>query len=699
MSYFPSLDPTTDDTVVSALVGNGAICTTLSPSGFHEATRSVDVVAHRTQSFVWAGRRMHGPRHRLTNFGSLSRVIKVNGQEQKCESWTQTIVPETGCVRSTLTHSGVSEVTVSRVCLHRNVFLAETEITNGSAETLELEWTVCLDISWARPAEWQEERECLVLDYELEDHLGQLRFMSDGDGIQGAPVRSSSAVCLTHEGLLAPGSNYRIRIAVQFSDRETYDFPVSVGDVDDLRTESDHAWGDFWSRSTLSTGCEIVDQFRTMSLYTMRCQATDWSIPPTLSETYWGGGAFHDEMYPFLGLLSGDYVDLAVRIPRFRLMTLGRALVRGKGIGALYPWSSTETGEERDPHGNWLTERFHLGQFSVCIKALWEYTADLATLRELYPVVREIGRYFENAVLERDASGTLGCRPCVDFDESVGPVRNGPFTVSAAIFSLRWAADAAEILGLKTEQLDEWRRLADELAGVQKAETIRNQGYTIPDGRANHMSVLGVTFPFGVDVASEHALAAAARVHEACRTPRGWRPGDSEVFRGSAWMWTAGHLAAVHCIQNRPDLAWDAIVRGPESAGPFVSPNEHVDRNGVVQVPWFTTGCGGWLYALHSLVVRVSDDATHLLSGVPETLPNLTFEKLKGGRGATLSGRVLDGKLVSLSVESDITEPWTFRIPMRFVAPEGRAWLEATAHLASGTPIDLLGFINTLLES
>src|SRR5262249_50366474 len=187
------------------------------------------------------------------------------------------------------------------------------------------------------------------------------------------------------------------------------------------------------------------------------------SAPPTLSKPYWDGGAFHDEMYPFLGLLSSNHAELAERIPYFRLATLPKAIERARARGALYPWSSTEFGDERDPNGLWLTERFHLGQIAVCIWMLWLYERDLNQLEDLYPVLREIARYFELNMLERDWEGRLRTRAWVVFDESVGAVTNGPFPICGAIASLEYAANAAELLELDARRIPHWRSLAAEL--------------------------------------------------------------------------------------------------------------------------------------------------------------------------------------------------------------------------------------------
>src|SRR5260221_485314 len=85
------LTPENYDGVVSALVGNGELCTTLGPTGYHTPPDQKTDIAHRTQHFVLAGRRMPDPQHPLMNFGTLVQRIIVDGKEVVPEDWEQEI--------------------------------------------------------------------------------------------------------------------------------------------------------------------------------------------------------------------------------------------------------------------------------------------------------------------------------------------------------------------------------------------------------------------------------------------------------------------------------------------------------------------------------------------------------------------------------------------------------------------------------
>ncbi len=667
MAFSRTLTKASYDGVTSALTGNGSICTTLGPTGYHTADLGEPDAAHRTQCFVWSGRRLSGPQHPLLNLGTLSRDLYVGGADAWAEDWSQRIDWQGGAVVSDMAHPGLLERTRSCVTLHSNTFIARSTVTNtGSAAR-----DVVLDLRYEFGEDQahlsiSESGGAIRIGYSIEEHLGDIHFRArivEGPGVTMLRADTHGAHAEARS-TLEPGGAFTVEAIVRFSDRADYQFPPSCGCGPELLADHAAAWGEFWGRSGIVTGDADVDDFLRSALYTIRCQATPWSVPPTLSQPYWGGGAFHDEMYPFLALLATNHGELAANMPYFRLTTLPRAIERARGRGALYPWCSTERGEERDPNGLWLTERFHLGQFAVCAWALWQHEPDPMVLEDLYPVLRQVARYFEANVVERGEDGRLRTRRCVDFDESVGQVTNGPFTISAAIWSLERAAAAAEALGRDSLRIPRWRAMAAELRGnLPSGGSGGDETFGIPDGKPLHYSVLGPIYPFRVEVGSPRARRTAERIHAELRSELGWKPGFSDAFTGSDWMWMAGHLAAVHALHGDAARAWEAIRGGAASAGPLLSPNEHIDRHREPKVPWFTTGVGAWVHGLCSLCVTVDDDGAILLPAAPEECPDLSFTNLRADGGVRVSGRFAQGRLVELTASALSPTTWSCRIP------------------------------------
>lgn len=610
-----------------------------------------------------AGRRHPGAHHRLISFGVIERDLWVEGTEPYLLESSASIHTDVAEVRVRHLYETVLESTRSLVLAHRNCFLSETRISNHSPNEVPIFWTLRFN-KGERPPNFTGSSVLsngLSLQFETEDNLGEVNLTASG----ATWSQNDGHAILTLSRSLEPGEEAVVRVAISISDRLEFQFPFQLEDWESEINRHADEWREFWSESEIETGDESVDQFREMALYNIRCQTTPWSIPPSVSETHWGAGAFHDEYYPFLALLTGGHRTLAARIPNFRLLTLENAKRRAVGIGALYPWSSTEKGEERDPHGHWYSERFHLGQIALSAWSMWLADRKLDTLEEVYPILRETARYFESNMLERDERGNLFTKSCTDFDESVGAVRGGPMTMAAAWFCLDRANEAARRLGVDRERRANWEDLSQELRRNFFVD-LERKIYAIPDGKDFHVSTLGYVVPFSCDEGSEFARTTAQLAHQKFKSENGFRPGLSSVFDGSAWMWTAGHLAMVHAVLGDGTRAWEAIQKGVDSTGQFMSPNEHLDRCDNPVVPWFTTGCGAWLAGFHQMFARFSDDGDFLLGAVPETLSNFSFRGLALSRNVAASAKVHDGKLVFLSLLSKHAISFEFDIPIRF---------------------------------
>jgi len=650
------------DRPVPALIGNGELVTMLDRHGYHSPPGVQSSPFLDPQCLYIAGRRLAGPRHEMVPFGVVSRNLTYQGAEEPIALQEQSIHLDTGEVRSRTLRGKLLESTRTLIPLSGNVFLVETTLQNQADEPLDVALEITYSFTDRHGERDPELRVADDLSFETHDNLGRVYFQHDGPG---TTVRDGLGVRARHTWWLQPGVAVTVRTWLVISDRITYQDPLDSQDLDELLTRNVEEWQRFWSRSSVETGDESVDRFRKVALYTLRCQATPWSIPPTVSRRWWDGGAFHDELYPFLGLLSGGYADLARNIPYYRLATLPKAVARARGRGALYAWSATEAGDERDPHGHWYTERFHLGQFAATVWWLWLYQEDMAELEDLYPVLREIARYFELQMIETSPDGKVRTKRCTDFDESVGQVSGGPMTMGAAIYSLERATEAARRLGRERERSRRWERLAHRLRDSLPVDRTEKR-YAIPDGKDLHYSIVGMVFPFAVDAGSEYARNTLRMIHERARTDFGWKPGWNPAFDDSVWMWTAGHLGMCHSMVGDGERAWDCVRTGPESASQFHSPNEHL-KNGVPVVPWFTTGCGAWLAALHWMFVRVDDDGMHLLPAIPESLSNFRFHGLAGASGVTVACEVKDGKLASLSMTSRVPQALTFQLPKCFL--------------------------------
>jgi hypothetical protein len=75
------------------------------------------------------------------------------------------------------------------------------------------------------------------------------------------------------------------------------------------------------------------------------------------------------------------------------------------------------------------------------------------------------------------------------------------------------------------------------------------------------------------------------------------------------------------------------------------------------------------VHAVHAMFVQVVDETPPiLLHALPSAVQDARFEQLLASQGVAVSGRVADGKLVSLTAQSDRAMAWSFRIPRRLAA-------------------------------
>lgn len=711
----------TDANYLSPLIGNGEVVTVLGPTGYHNGTVPERELPNR--NLFWAGRRLPTPTHALIRFGQLQRILTLDGRPTQDATWTQTLDYDRATLISTLDHGAVTEQTRSLICLKANVAVFRTRLENTSSAPVRTAFTLrytlptvieeALHFPYMTHFDFREgytppssgdvirqrphihpDDQSLSVQYHIAEELGEVRI---GWYPAGRIVELDSGGEFTQEATLNPGDHAEYCFWVMLSDRRKYTHWPDYDRVRALLAEHEHAWADFWGTSRVEIDDERLQGLYQTCLYAIRSNASPWSIPPAYLATSWEGRTFHDELYPFLALLSAGHVDLAARVPHFRLRALTVALQRGGGDGARFPWESLETGEEGGPYGHWMDERFHTGQFSETAWRYFLYIRDHDELARLYPLLRECADLFIKDVIVRDANGALKTRLLTDFDEQTYPVANGLFTLCAAIRSLENAAQAAEVLGVDEARRALWRDYAHAL---RPALPVNASGdYYLPAANADywHVAQVGPMFPFGIDPDSTRARDTLTRLTAALRTHINTTSGSPPGYAGTHWMWTTGMLAVAFFMQGRAEEGYELLRQAPNSAGPFLAPTEHV-REGdppAFLVPWFTTGAGAVAYAVHSLFVLVDAEGTTLLNGL--ALPDARFERLLAADGVRVSGEVRDGGLNALQVESARAMTWRFRLPQSLAdaasftahvteitpADDGRVWI--TCELAEGS--------------
>jgi hypothetical protein len=681
----------------SPLIGNGEITTTLGPTGYHNGFCPERETVNRT--IFWAGRRLNTPTHALVRFGQLDRSLKVNDAETRDDLWQQRVDYDQGSVVSRLDHGSIIEETRSLVCLTASILVFHTTLENQSGRSVRVEFSVnywlnrTIDTRLLFPfmthfdfrpgyeprvseevlaqiktrVQSMHHENSLRVCYHINEQLGEVRLGWSYDATVRETNEGGTVTCPNE---LNPGERIELWTWVMLSDRQHYTHFPNFDRVRELLQDHARGWSDFWNTSTVELADERLNALRKTSLYAIRCSASPWSVPPAYLATHWEGRTFHDELYPFLGLISSGHYDLASRIPKFRSGTLNVALARSGYRGASFPWETLEDGYEGGPYGHWMDERFHIGQFAVTAWQYYLYVQDVDDLKLFFPLLRGCAERFVQDVLIRDQAGRLATRLVTDFDEAVFPLVNGIFTICAAVRSLEIAAQAAEILGVETAKRDQWRHLASELREALPIHDEEQYYKVSDDSNQWHIAQVGMVYPFLIDVHSELARETMTRLTNALSTAVSSTAGNSPDYEGSHWLWTTALMATAFFYQNRADDGFALLKTAPNCVGPFFAPNEQkIVRNGKThdRLPWFTTSAGAFVYALNAMIAYVIEGGTVLLNGVPELLQELRFTNLSGSHGVRISGQIEDGRISSLRVWTEKELRWTAFMPVHVI--------------------------------
>jgi len=700
----------TDTEYNSPVIGNGEVVTMIGPTGYHNGFCPSGEYVNRT--IFWAGRRMHDARTAkiriprvppeeligatipLVRYGRFLRTLKIDGVETKDRNWEQTVDCDQGVVISTLKHGPIIEQTKSLVCLNYNMIVFHTRLENHSEESKKIEFILTYefgdaeglmatgtrlhirrphpedlgfgDVEGARSLETDLEHrpphilENLSVQYELERHLGEVRI---GRYPLGVIKDTENGGRFIHQISLESGDSTELWFWATLSDRLKYAHFMDFEAMKEKLKAHQKSWADFWNTSHVELGNPQLEVIRKTCLYTLRCNASPWTIPPGYLSTHWEGRVFHDEFYPFMGMISSNYVELAERVPNWRLLTLPHAVIRSAGRGANFGWEVTETGEESAPYGHWVDEQFRHGQISEQAWRYYLHTGNLEDLERFYPVLKGCADWMIHDVLIRDENGRLKARTIADMSEHVISAQNSIFVACATVRSLENAARAAELLEKDKTKIKHWRELASQLRqNLPKDEKQKIYHYADDTNIPTETAHLAMVYPFAIDIHSEYAentTKDAWRIYQ-----KNKELATSEKVSSYNWIWALGRLATICFYQGLADKGYEALNQTPKSVGPFMAPNEHYRSKGGAFLPWFTTGSGAYVYAMNAMFVQVIDERGAIIfPALPSSVKNARFDRLLAHNGVAVSGEVSNGKIVELTAFSESTISWSFRMP------------------------------------
>lgn len=633
------------------IMGNGELVTAFGPTGYHSSEPMAAM-----QVFCLAGRRLKGVTAPLVRYGQLRRMITIGDAVSEPRYYEQELIPTQGLLVSLNTHEHIQENTLSFVCLDSNSALFQTTLSNTSdgliTGTFELTyifggWNGDLPAECSTSTAVLQDGRGVALRYEVErTHVGEVQLLCDR---QVELSMQDSAMSCKCEFSLEPGESEKISFLWGIGDKLTFRHTPGDWSFEDLLSEHKLQWARYHEHSSVKLGHPEIEALREICLYDLRCNSTPWSIPPLVSPGAWDGRTFHDEFYPFMGLISSGHIDLAAKIPSYRLHTLPKAVERSHYRGAKFAWESLENGEDGSPYGHWLDENFHMGQFSESAWQFCLYAGGRAAKERFYPLFREIADYFLLNMLEPDGE-LLRIRECTDYDEMVYPVRNGLYTACAAIRSMEIAARAGENLGEREEKLRAWRDSSARLRRNLPTSERENRYLTAEGAAHRHIAEVGPVFPFRIDDSSDLARNTLDSFCEAVRTEAGLQPGNAPQYGGRRWLWIAAHVATAYSLLGNADRAFEIIIEAPQATGPGLTPVESLGLRGDYGCPFFTTSAGAFVFSVNSLFVQVTGQGRTRLPELPSQVKDASFEGLAGAGGLKISAEYSGGSAKMLRI-------------------------------------------------
>lgn len=237
-----------------------------------------------------------------------------------------------------------------------------------------------------------------------------------------------------------------------------------------MRVASDAAWARLWRVDIQVRGDPRLQRQVRAAFYSLLASVradTPWAPSPGgLSSDGYNGHVFWDSetwMYPTLLATEPDVARATLRYRLDRLAAARRYAAETGSAGARFPWESALTGGEDTPVFARTGElEVHVSaDVSLAFHQYWLATGDRGWLaRDGWPVLSEVADYWVSRSV-RNADGSASIRNVIPPDEYAEGVDDSVYTNVAARDALRFAGQAAALLGRRPDP--RWAEVAGRL--------------------------------------------------------------------------------------------------------------------------------------------------------------------------------------------------------------------------------------------
>lgn len=409
-------------------------------------------------------------------------------------------------------------------------------------------------------------------------------------------------------------------------------------------------WDAFWKRFSLELPDKKMQSVFYSALYNLKCTSTPWGVPVGIHPYSWNGFYFGFNLFTSLFCMINDR-QAAARIPRFRFNTLKNAIARtsnwSHSAGAKYPWQSDEDGfYECSSPGVWQDHIFHMGNITLEAWEYYRYTANLEFLRETaYPVIEKCAEFFIQQSIYKVENGRMIVGKCCDL-ERLGTARENVFlTTCAVICTLETAVEAAAILGINNDNIEEWRTTA---AALRESLPSDGEKYIpFPGCPERSIGVFGGLYPYPVLSADDPLQASAIDDYAGSAT----EAGNMYPYGNNICTWYAAWVANGMIRLGSPAKAVDYLQKASVSAGAFDIIFEINEPGIFVSHPWCSAPPGCYVQGILELLCRSEKDTLLLCHGLGAIWKDLRFT-LAATDDLTVAISMKDGVVESLNISA-----------------------------------------------
>ena len=603
----------------------------------------------------WQGRRGPARDAELFGFGRFMPIMMVDDEDAGLPSkWAQTLdVKKAMVVCEGLFECGVTAETKVFCALDRNVVAVRRTVKNVSAAKKKVK----LDLKYTLPSHnrltgaWcNKDLYFTRSPYERmrgkwaepnTDVRRTFHGLTHGHEVIGFDI--SVTACdngtIRRESELNPGDSFTMDWFVTYSDTfEERRTSIPECSWDELFAVHAGLWSSYYAESFVRLPDARMQRMYDVQQYHLRCNATRWGFPVGIFPYHWQGKYFgFDEMYMHDGLVSAGHFGIARRSPDWRYRVMHRALSRqshysayGK-YGARWMWMSLEDGEvETAGIGFWMDHIFAMGTIARSAWTQYTYSGDLGYLKSVgYPILLECARFYRNNWIIEESEGKARIGRCTDL-ERLGPSKDRAFlSTCSAIYALRVAADAADVLQTHKDEAADFRAAAERLVNGLPVSPDGARYIAYEGCGEDSVGTLGGLYPFPIFGAKDKLQVEAARHFIAA----GRAAGNMYPMGNKVCPWYAAKMsAAMTALGDRHEpFRWLNEAAG--AIGAFGETWE-INEPGVRFHPWFATASGNCVFAVNEMLIKgtVPSEWKDYSFSLPDGAGNWVDCEVKGGK-------------------------------------------------------------------